>query len=90
MAQDLEKTWAQGGGEAKKLYGGKGDLRSFSILSVNLSAVWQLDPDETIICVVVVNTITFDILRRDRIWMMGPNLSRRTPTIFRYSETSSL
>ncbi len=51
LAQDLEKTWTQGGGEAEKLYGGKGDLRSFSILSVNLSAVWQLDPDETIICV---------------------------------------
>ncbi len=51
LAQDLEKTWTQGGREAEKLYRGKGDLRSFSILSVNLSAVWQLDPDETIICV---------------------------------------
>ncbi len=39
------------GGEAERLYGGKGDLRSFSILSVDLSAVWQLDPDETFICV---------------------------------------
>ncbi len=51
LARDLENTWTHGGGVLEKLYGGKGDLHSLSILSFNISALWQLDPDETINCV---------------------------------------
>ncbi len=51
LARDSENTWTHGGGGLEKLYRGKGDLCSLSILSFNISAVWQLDPDETINCV---------------------------------------